>query len=104
MQVVLRNQELAGMCVAWHGTYPFDANGVVTCSHLDDIVMLVKEKGCKPIQIVDGGDEKMNYHMVDFDKVLKQGDDHLLEELKRLHNEHWKPFISKDKVVLFYKG
>lgn len=104
MQVVLMNPDLAGVCISRHAQYNFDVNGVTSCDNVEDILMLVNDNNCKPIQVIDGGDERMNFHIVEFDKVMNQGDDKLLEELKKVYNENWKPFVVKDKTALFYKA
>lgn len=106
MIVKLYNPERANGVVARSRQYQFDAQGYVTCGHLEDIRMLVKQ-GCDFIEVLedDTGMNSNDFYLIDFRAIVSRGDadEHLERELNKLIKENWKIFVSHNAKVLFHK-
>jgi hypothetical protein len=105
--VRLCNPARANAVIVRKAQYQFDENGYTTCGDLEDIAMLVKQQGCEIVEALEGDGGMNNNHqfcVVDFKTLAGQHqDDALLEQLNKLRNEDWKPFLVKHGKALFYK-
>jgi hypothetical protein len=104
--VRLHNPSRANGVVARSRQYQFDAQGYVTCGHLEDIRMLIQQ-GCDFVEVLED-DDYMNsnqFYLIDFRTIVSRGDadEHLERELTKVINENWKVFMSHNSKVLLYK-
>ncbi|CAM3856578.1 hypothetical protein ALPO108162_09590 [Alicyclobacillus pomorum] len=101
MVVRLHNPTMANVVMS-----RFDAEGYVTCGHLEDIRMLV-EQGCEIINVLEDetGMNNTQFYLVDFKNLVSRvdADAHLERELNKVITENWRVFMSKNGKVLLHK-
>jgi hypothetical protein len=106
MVVRLHNPTMANVVMSRHAQYRFDAEGYVTCGHLEDIRMLV-EQGCEIINVLEDetGMNNTQFYLVDFKNLVSRvdADAHLERELNKVITENWRVFMSKNGKVLLHK-